>query len=338
MSRADRNADAVITVALPHRDNPEIGRGREHVHEWCEKYGVTGHATTLQRFADADPARIIGYAYPDARGADLDLALDMMCFFNAFDDCFESAYWASPAEGIPFVGSMASLLYTKQTCALSPIAEAFCDIWRRSISGMSPQWAARAAHNWTQCLWGYISEGTARHRGPEPGLSDYLTLRRTVIGTAPCFDMLERVHRYELRPQIWFHRDIRQLSDTATDIVILCNDIASVAKDTARGDTANAVLLLMIQGMTRQEAEQRIGNCITELAATYQTKGQAISDLCDQLRLDETARLATMRWIRDVLEWAGANLAWQEEISRYHGKAKAILPDARHMATLAGQP
>ncbi|GII96058.1 terpene synthase family protein [Sinosporangium siamense] len=337
MSAKDHLDQATITVDLPHRTNPELTRAREHVREWCLSYGFMNSTTTARRFTDADPAKIVCYAYPEARGADLDVALDMMCFFAALDDCFESAFWRSPADGIPFIRTLTSLLHEDlPPASLSPIAAAFADMWRRSTAGMSSAWKTRAAHHWNQYMWAYISEATSRKRGFEPDLDSYLAMRRPVSGIQCCFDMLERTNHYEVPAQSWFHAHLRRLADLAMDICILCNDLASVTRDEVRGDTSNAVLVLMAHNLGRKAAERKVRKTISQLVEEFRTAHRRTRRLCEQLRLDEPGRRDTLRWTDELLEFAGANLAWQGEVARY-GEASAPLADAHHMAALAHQ-
>lgn len=328
----------VIYVELPYRVNPEISRGAAHVLEWCQAYGLADDPTTLQRFQDADPSLLASYTYPDAAGADLDLTFDMMCFFLAFDDAFESALWGRPAEGARYISTLASVLYDDGITSADspPLTVAFSDLWRRSGIGMSQQWKGRSAYVWTRYLWGYITESTGRIGGPDVGIQQYLEMRRSVIGAAPCFDMLERVHHYELPAEVWFHGDIARLRDISADIMTLGNDVASVAKDKARGDNANALILLEAQGASADAARRQVADLTFQLVEEYRHIRNGLGVVCDQLQVEPGMRDTIFRYADEILDWAGGNIAFQDKSRRYFGKAKAVLPNPEHMGKLTG--
>ncbi|MEV0259868.1 terpene synthase family protein [Streptomyces sp. NPDC050617] len=331
------DTNSIIRTPLPHRTNPRIADGRRMAVAWCHSCGITEEtAVTWRRYREADPERIIGYCYPDAHGADHNLAIDMMCQFVATDDSFESTFWQNPGAGAGYLEAISEVLYEKAPVDPdqfhAPLVKRFIPTWERSCEGMSRAWREHAARSWLDYFWGYLSEATTK----DPSIDEYLELRRTVVGTSPCFDMLERAHRYELPERFRTHVLYRRLRDAAADLVTLCNDVASVKKDQARGDASNSVLLFAAEGLDIGVARQRVVEMVEQRTADYQRAQSDVDRTCDLLYIGDAGRAACHRWGREVLEWVGGNLEWQGQIGRYYGKAHAVLPDAAHLGHLTG--
>ncbi|WP_424216478.1 terpene synthase family protein (plasmid) [Streptomyces sp. BI20] len=334
------DTNSLISVPFPHRVNPRIDDGRQMALDWCRACGITEDTdVTWRRYREADPERIIGYCYPDAHGEDHRLAVDMMCQFVATDDAFESTFWQDPGAGVGYLEAVSEVLHARTPVAPrpshAPLVRMFIPMWERSCRGMSPAWREHAARSWLDYFWGYLSEATST----DLPMRDYLELRRTVVGTSPCFDMLERAHHYELPERFRTHVLYRRLREAATDLVTLCNDVASVRKDQARDDASNAVLLLArARHLDVADARLRVVEMIHDRARDHHSSRQDVDRVCDLLYIEGKERAHCHRWAREVLEWVGGNLRWQGQIARYYGKARAVLPDAAHLAVLTGCP
>ncbi|WP_157229062.1 terpene synthase family protein [Nocardia brevicatena] len=337
----DESYSKFIYSNLPHRTNSEIDRGPQFVESWCKRYGVWDHPITRRRFIEADPARIVSYSYPDAHGPDLDLAFSMMNIYLAVDDAFESVYWNNAySEGARFIRSMVDVVVSsaEDYAHSPPLVRAFADVWRESRAGMSESWRARAAQTWCRYLWGYVMESIVQSRGLTITPDEYLLKRRWIIGTAPCFDMLERAHGYELPEVVASLEFIDEFRYLGADIIILCNDVASVPKDLHRGDTSNIVLLLSALGSSIEQSLTEVGDMIERKLQRYLSKRDELSDVLAALDLDEAEVSVVFRYVNEILEWCGANLDWQGQILRYYGKANALLADSGHMSGLTTAP
>lgn len=142
------DTNSIIRTPLPHRTNPGIADGHQMTASWCYSCGITEEtAVTWRRYREADPERIIGYCYPDARGADHELAIDMMCQFVATDDSFESTFWKDPGVGAGYLEAVSEVLYAKAPVDSgrfhAPLVKVFIPTWERSCEGMSPAWRER---------------------------------------------------------------------------------------------------------------------------------------------------------------------------------------------------
>ncbi|MFJ8017345.1 hypothetical protein [Streptomyces sp. NPDC096339] len=323
---------------FPHRVNDDLASARERAVAWGRRLGLEADARTWRRFHGADCAKMIAYAYPDATGPDLELAVDMMCFFFVVDELFDGPWRGETAHATAFVDELVGVLDLHTAAprqALSPVAGAFADLWQDSVRGMSAQWRARAAAHWTRYFWGNVTEDVDRTHQPPTTVDAYLSARRDVIGYQPCQDMIERASGFEVPGHVWHQTAVRELSAISTDLVILCNDIYSLEKELDRGDSVNAVMLLArTTAATPEEALGEIVALTEEYAARFHTTAARARELAAHLHLDGDQRESLERWIDGNHTWVGAHNDWSCEITRYSAGADPVHPNDDFLRTL----
>lgn len=328
-------------IDFPHPVNPDHERARSHMLIWGRRHGFDGDPTTWRRFLGADSARMITYAYPEAHGADLELAVEMMCFFFSIDEVFDGPLRQDPANATRYTKGMLSVLDPARERLRSPVGEvppltaAFTGLWSRSREGMSHAWQVRAAAHWTEYFWGNLTEDLDRSHRPPTTVDAYLSARRNTIGYRPCQDMIERASRFEVPPQVWYLTAMRRLSDLATDLVTLCNDVFSLEKEQDREETVNSVLLLAKEeriGVDR--ALDRIVRLTQDLAEEFHATADLVMKSCEPLHLTGDELSSVRRWVTGNHTWVGAHCDWSCEISRYAAGVDPVDPDLDHMRSL----
>jgi hypothetical protein len=312
--------DHVIPVVFPYRVNPDPVRASLAERQWMETYGVTGKPQRLRKLIAVEPAKLIVYTYPDAHGANLDLAVEMNCTFFYLDDLIDEVCFERPAEAAALIEAIVTQMYPDRPSGSEPPhVAAFRDVWDRSVAGMSTHWRLRNAALWSRYLWANLTEATNRRLGAVPTtIENYLQERRHSIGVAPSLGMVERTSGFELPACAYHQTDIQQLETLTSEIIALCNDIASLEKEEAQGDTYNAVVILYTHGgLTRDQALDRVDEMVSDRANEFYRVSPRIPALCDALDLSVTQRASVYRWVDGARNWIGGNLAWQRETPRY---------------------
>ncbi|MFE7562319.1 terpene synthase family protein [Kitasatospora sp. NPDC057500] len=296
------------------------------------------NARTWRRFNGADSAKLIAYAYPDAHGSDLDLAVDMMCVFFIVDEIFDGPLRDDPKSATMVVDELVGTLTPGTVAArssLSPLATHFAGMWAQTTHGMAAPWQERAAHHWIRYLWGNVCEDVDRALQPPRTLDDYLALRRHVVGYRPCQDMIERVSGYEIPSFLWHQSALQALGDLCTDLIVLSNDIYSLEKEQDRGESMNAILLLArTAGSSPRVALQQVNGLASRLAAGFPAAAARVRDLADHLHLAAGRRNLLDRWIDANRNWLGAHNRWACEIPRYGAGSDPVQPDNEFLRTL----
>ncbi|MEV7289804.1 hypothetical protein AB0O01_35525 [Streptomyces sp. NPDC093252] len=182
--------------------------------------------------------------YPDATGADLDLGVDLMSWFFAFDDLFDGPSGTDPAGAQALVCSTMEVLRRPARRSAVPVVRAFSDLWRRSGEGMSSSWRHRAAGHWRAYLQGYVTEAVHRHRDVMLTVEEHLRLRRETIGVLPTVDLAERIGRFEVPGPIHASSWAAEMLAIAAEVDTIHNDLCSAEKEEARGGIHNLLVIL----------------------------------------------------------------------------------------------
>ncbi|MEH0557629.1 terpene synthase family protein [Streptomyces sp. B21-101] len=147
-----------------------------------------------------------------------------------------------------------------------------------------------------------------RRRGAVPrSLEQYLRMRRTSIGASPSLGMVERASRFEICALAYHQSAIQRLETLTCVIIALCNDIASLEKEEAQGDTYNAVLILYrFNGLTRDQTLDHVIAMVRDRAEEFHALRLQTPRLCEALELPPPERIAVSRWIDGARTWTAA--------------------------------
>ncbi|WP_406161900.1 terpene synthase family protein [Streptomyces sp. NBC_00882] len=244
----------------------------------------------------------------------------MNCLFFYLDNLIDELYFDRPVQAGDLIETLVAQMYPGRCADALPFpATAFRDLWQTGIHGTSWQWQSRMADAWTRYLWANLAEATDRRRGTVPkSLEQYLRMRRTSIGVSPSLGMVERASRFEICARAYHQSAIQRLETLTCEIIALCNDIASLEKEEAQGDTYNAVIILYrFKGLTRDQALNHVIAMVRERAEEFHALSLQTPRLCEALELPPRERIAVARWVDGARTWIGGNLDWQRETPRY---------------------
>ncbi|KAJ0384217.1 hypothetical protein COL922a_008854 [Colletotrichum nupharicola] len=95
-------------------------------------------------------------------------------------------------------------------------------------------------------------------------VKQYMDFRRATIACEPCYALVEYAHGISISQEQVDHESVQTCMQTASDLVILVNDILSYRKDLEQGVDHNLISLLKAQGYSTQAAVDKIGDMIDE--------------------------------------------------------------------------
>ncbi len=321
-----------ISFFLPFvpRVNAEADRARAHHLSWVRAHDLVRGADALRRYRAWRLTDLASYAYPDAAGDDLDLVTDAVCLGFPLDDQFDGELGRQPERAARLSAELASIPYQAPGARPrldAPLAHAYADVWRRSARGMSPAWRRRAADNLTRFFRAYVEETANRHRGTRLTEAAYVALRRQAVGTAPCFDLIERAGRFELPARVHRSRELRALTRCTGDVVFLCNDAHSVEREEAQGDPHNLVLIRQRdRGCGRREATAHVGALVRARVERFLELTDRLPEAAARLRLGAAGRRDLARYVDGLRSWMIGNQLWGVASPRYAGHAPADAP------------
>ncbi|MFG3054891.1 cytochrome P450 [Kitasatospora sp. NPDC048239] len=287
---------------------------------------VLGHdlltAAELPRYQAYALPKLIGHAYPRARGAELDLLVDVLGWFTILDDRFDGPPGHRPAQARAIVDPLLAVLdrqaphsptVPRALPAQAPPApgllDAWQELWHRQAEPMSPAWRARATREWRACLETFLTESTHRAEGTTPGLAETMRLRRHASCLYPFMNILERVHGGDAPARLHAEPALHRLRAHTADAATLINDLYSLEREELQPATAfNTVLTVQrVRGCTRRQAARTVRDQIARLREESGT-------LRRRLLLDHPAGQWYLDGTRELVDGV---LAWTSTTNRY---------------------
>ncbi|MDT0344602.1 terpene synthase family protein [Streptomyces litchfieldiae] len=312
-----------VRFALPFAARRGAGcdRARKRHIAWMRAHGLVNEPGVLRRYLDWRLTDLAASAYPEATGDDLHLVTDAVCLGFPLDDQFDGPLDRQPERAARLATELAAIPYRAPGAPPRldlPLTRAYADLWRRSAAGMSPSWRQRAAGHLTRFFLAYLQEAQNRHLGTRLAEDAYVALRRQAVGTAPCFDLIERAGHFEIPPGAYWSRELQTLTRCAGDVIFLCNDVHSVEREEAQDDPHNLLLIRQrARSCSRAEATAQVVGLVAARVALFQTVAARLPALCVHWRLNARGAAAVERYADGLRAWMAANEWWGTASARY---------------------
>ncbi|MFJ8430914.1 cytochrome P450 [Kitasatospora sp. NPDC094019] len=281
--------------------------------DWALAHGLLAPAD-LSRYQSYALPELIGHAYPRARGAELDLLVDILGWFTILDDHFDGPPGRDPARARAIVGPMLAVTTGRPVPVGGPhphLLDAWRELWQRQTAPMSPEWRRRSAEEWRSCLETFLAETAHRAARTHPDLAETVRLRRHASCLYPFMGILEHVHGGDAPAAL--HRDpaLHRLRANTADVATLINDLYSADREERQQVAAfNTVLTLQrVRGCTRARAVRSVGTRIARLTSESEA-------LRRRLLLSHPEGDWYLRGTRELV--AGVH-AWTSTSRRYRG-------------------
>jgi len=315
---------AEFHVPFDVRDNPDLPSARAHNLDWLERFGLLTSEGAARQYLTMNVADFCSMAHPDARGQDLDTAVDAWSWTAFPDDLFDGAAGRDPELVARicrrFVAIIEGWPHTEPDTA-SPLETALHDLWGRLTAGMPPAWVQHRAGLWTQYLLAHLDEAGNRVDAHPPRPQDYTRMRRVSIAVWPTL-LIERTGRFHVPAALVGRPDWRELHETWIDIVSYVNDVYSLEKDESFGDVNNIVTVLQhYRHLTRTQAIEHVQHLALADTTKFVQLRDRIAD-CEYVKgLNPPARQDVDRYLTGMGDYASANYFYSRHVPRYspHG-------------------
>jgi hypothetical protein len=111
------------------------------------------------------------------------------------------------------------------------------------------------------------------------------------------------------------------MRDLANLNICIVNDVYSLAKEEARGDRHNLVLVLERErSCSRREALESVRSMADGWTRTFLATETQIPGLCDRLGISAQSRVSVSRFIEGMRAAIRGNYDWCSSTARYHGQ------------------
>ncbi|KUL25359.1 terpene synthase family protein [Streptomyces regalis] len=295
--------------------------------------GLVNGPGALEAFLrTVDHIGLAALTYPYAAGRSLDLAADTLGLAFVMDDQLSGPGERAPglvariiedvtAVTTPVQGTTSAPAAPVRSRLLrrpTPFVRVWLRLWRELCEGMSPDWQARSARNWTDFFATFPVEDHNHRNGIYLDIDRYRALRRISVGVEPLIDVAERVGGFEVPARVQDSAWMRRLRSTASDVIAVVNDVHGVEREESHRDAHNLVLLLEHHGRLRRdeaidEAVRMFDRQLAEFISLY----EQVPRLCAPLDLTGRERDAVERFTEALCLWISGSYTWSVGTNRY---------------------
>ncbi|TFY72469.1 hypothetical protein EVG20_g568 [Dentipellis fragilis] len=253
--------------------------------------------------------------YPAAPSSRLRVVADYMNYLFKLDDWSDEL---TPEQVDVLRGRVMQVLYDPSPfvnkAGDDPVALLTASFFSRLVSSAGPLCVARFVSTMEDFFDAVTQQAHDRICDSVPSLQTYIALRRDTSGCRPCFALVEYAAGIDLPHSIAKHPCAHTMEDAANDVVSFANDIYSFNVEQARGDTHNAVIIVMReQGLDIQDALNHVGDlCIAAIQTFERTRAQ-IPSTGTRMDADLDAYIAGLQ------DWMVGSLHWSFITERYFG-------------------
>jgi pentalenene synthase len=326
--------DVEFFMPYPGKAAPGLAAGMERHLRWARDMGFMPSEAAADRYRFCQHAEVGAWFCPEPRqNRDLDLQLDVNGWFFMIDDAFDVPSGQTADGAVAVCQRLMELLHDPSAAdagwAAPPLVTAFADIWRRECQGMSAFWRQRASRTWSDYLAGNLAEEANRRTAAELTPAEYMRVRRQSVGVLPAYDMRECIGPAEVPPLAWYSTHVTTMRRLSVEHVIMVNDVCSLEKDEARGETNLVTLLAGERGLSRDAAIRRVVSMADSDMRKFQELEAGIPQICDKLALTDTGRVAVHGHIMSMHDMVSGNYYWSRACGRYSREAAALLGPGR---------
>ncbi|KAA1467161.1 terpene synthase [Dentipellis sp. KUC8613] len=196
-----------------------------------------------------------------------------------------------------------------------PVAFLTASFFSRLASSAGPRCVARFVSTMEDFFAAVTQQAHDRICDSAPNLQTYIALRRDTSGCRPCFALIEYAAGIDLPHSVAKHPCVCTMEDAANDVVSWSNDIYSFNVEQARGDTHNAVVIVMReQGLGIQDALDHVGDLCTAAIETFERARAQLPSTGTQVDTSLDAYVAGLQ------NWMVGSLHWSFITERYFGE------------------
>lgn len=232
---------------FPSAIHPNTDTTHTQTLEWLVRQGLLAPGDTSSRLVSEQYTWLAGRMFPTASEERLQLISDFTSWLFFHDDlCDEGASSADPAAmAAHFDRALALWRGVTDPDPDRPIERGLVDL-RARFELLAPddtwilRYTTRLEEYFEGCLWEVVNRSEQR----TPPLQEYVSLRPFTGAVWMYLELLELIMGQRLPFVLRSHLEIHRLRQSTSNLVAWHNDLYSLAKELASGDTHNLVLVL----------------------------------------------------------------------------------------------
>ncbi|MER5943551.1 terpene synthase family protein [Streptomyces sp. NPDC001928] len=214
---------------------------------WADDYDLLDDGVARRRLADTNLGELIARSYPAIHHRNIEAVAGWFTWAFVIDDCYESLV-GRPADEYDELTARTLRVLTPDASILpqtdSRLDALLAQVWNQLAVSRSEPWRIRFTLHMMHFLSAFKYEALNRRHRHMPGVLPYTQLRRASGGITTSLDLLEVAHSSEVPPLLHETEQLGAMFNRASDFVVWVNDIISLRKEVAAGETTNGVLIL----------------------------------------------------------------------------------------------
>ncbi|KAI0487794.1 Presilphiperfolan-8-beta-ol synthase [Xylaria cf. heliscus] len=268
-----------------------------------------------KRNAKADFAYMNAIWAPHADEEAFRMMVDWHHWVFAFDDQFDEGHLADDSdlaqEEIDATIAIMSDEHPPISKEENPIRHVFQTTWKRLQKRAGPEQQGRWIKNHKDYFTGLLRQVEIQRTQKKLTVDEYIDFRRQSIGAMPSCSLVEYACGINISQSVLDHSSIVECEKISADLVYLVNDVLSLRKDVEYGVEHNLILLLKKQGLSEQEAIDKIEDMLDEC---YRRWYRALAEMPIW---GEDIDREVLKYVDGCRNIALGNLYWSYKSGRY---------------------
>jgi epi-isozizaene synthase len=309
----------IVESDFTRRQHPACARVRETTKQWLLDTGLMEDAVAHTHTDALLYTELIAGYYVGAPEPALQAISDFSSWFFVWDDFHNNA--ASHRDTASWTDLDRQLRQVTRAPHEHghhprPFASALADALLRLNACLGPAWSARFAGHFLPILDAYTREFRERIDGIVPTPADYLEHRRHTFGHWVWLDLLEVAADHELPAHIRDSELYRRAGLASQDFSALYNDLYSLPKELAAGETHNyATTLIRHDGLTEAQAIAQLRARILECIDVFLGAEPELDELAGGLQPPVSDALRSC--VFNMRNWISSVYWFHHESGRY---------------------
>ena len=287
---------------------------------WTARHGLATGEDGIAKLAAMRPAALAAHCYPSADIEKTCALANWMSWLFTLDDLNDEVglgWRPDDAERTLSLIYEAAFEGGPSACH-DALALALGDFWTGVYPDMALAWRRRfsrhMANYFAACAW------QAAHRAVQqtPRLDTFAQMRRDAGAIWPSFDLIEWVAGGVLPPSLYLTSTYQSLLTAAADVVCWTNDLLTLDKEMAHGDTQNIILVMQgEQGGSLQDAADAVILLADRRVEDFMAAEAELDGVLDLLRFQEGQRAHVAQCVAMLRAWMRGHVDWGTQTGRY---------------------
>ncbi|WP_028934660.1 terpene synthase family protein [Pseudonocardia spinosispora] len=327
MTGVDTRPSARPTVApppghplldLPSAVSPHRAELEAAILEWAVRYELLDDERAREKLARTRLGELVARSYPTIIPSRVEAVAGWFTWAFVIDDCYEA--WTGRYDE---AAARTMGVLTRQPArdrSDTRLEAQLAAVWHRLAADMSTEWRLRFAQHMGHFLAAFKYEAVNRRTGRVPELLGYTQLRRASGGITPSLDLLQVATGREVPALLHEFEQVHTMFNRTADVVVWVNDIMSLRKELAAGETTNGVLVLAEErGIGLQEAIDEVYELVARQIDQFEQAWAELEFVMHRWHGLEPGAVEAMRtfaggmrsWMRGNLDWSGLSDRYQ---------------------------